>query len=269
MLKVGTAAAMKIGALERNEAEVRGIGFRDLFPAGIHLRVYDLENSAMRNLRPSVLFAGSTVALAAAVGLAIAQMNGSPGGWSNSANGGEAGDPRHGKAGAAAHCATCPGDTGNDTNPLYPKLAGQKAAYLYAQLWAFKQGSRPSAVMGSIVKPLSDSDLADVSAFYADQTMHPDKAADRALASEGEQIYYAGRPSCAMCHEGGGMPMMSMMGGGVQNAPRLNGQHAAYVLQQLDAYATGQRQGSVMNRVAESLSEQERKAVAEYLAGRP
>jgi len=221
----------------------------------------------MKNLKFIALFAGTIAVLAVAVGLAVAQMNGPAAvGGSNPANGGEAGNADHGKEVAAAHCASCHGDAGNGANPQYPKLAGQKAPYLYAQLWAFKQGSRSSPVMASIVKPLSDSELADVSAFYAEQAPQPDKVADQGLASTGEQIYYAGRPSCAMCHEGGGMPMMGMMGGGVQNAPRLKGQHAAYILKQLDAYASGQRQGSVMNRVAESLSEQERKAVAEYLA---
>ena len=222
----------------------------------------------MKNLKSVAMFAGGGTVLAVAVGLAMAQMNGPPGGWSNAANGGKAGNPDHGKAVATAHCASCHGDTGNGANPQYPKLAGQKAAYLYGQLWAFKKGSRPSTVMESIVKPLSDSDLADVSAFYSEQAARPDKVADKGLASAGEQIYYAGRPSCAMCHEGGGMPMMGMMGGGTQNAPRLKGQHAAYLLQQLDAFASGQRSGSVMNQIAASLSEQERKAVAEYLAER-
>lgn len=222
----------------------------------------------MKNLKFIALLAGTIAVLAVAVGLAVAQMHGpAAGGWSSPANGGEAGNADHGKAVAAAHCASCHGDAGNGGNPQYPKLAGQKAPYLYAQLWAFKQGTRSSAIMASIVKPLSDSDLADVSAFYAEQPLQPDKVADAGLASAGEQIYYAGRPSCAMCHEGGGMPMMGMMGGGVQNAPRLKGQHAAYILKQLDAYASGQRRGSVMNRVAESLNEQERKAVAEYLSG--
>lgn len=221
----------------------------------------------MIRLRPLALFSGATAVLAIAVGLAMAQMSG-PSGRSGFGSAMRGGDPGHGETVAAAHCASCHGDKGNGANPQYPKLAGQKAAYLYTQLWAFKQGSRASAVMDSIVKPLSDSDLADVSAYYAEQTMHPDPVADKDLASAGEDIYYAGRPSCAMCHEGGGMPMMGMMGGGVQNAPRLAGQHAQYILQQLDAYASGQRQGSIMTRVAESLSEQERKAVAEYLAGR-
>lgn len=222
----------------------------------------------MIKLRTIALFLGGMAVLATAIGLAIAQMNGRPGGWSSSAAGDKAGNPNHGKGLAAAHCASCHGDTGNGSNRQYPKLAGQKAAYLYGQLWAFKRGERPSTVMGPIMKSLSDSDLADVSAFYSEQGVHADTVADTALAGTGEQIYYAGRPSCAMCHEAGGMPMMGMMGGGTQNAPRLNGQHAAYLVKQLDAFASGQRQGSVMNQIAASLSEQERKAVAEYLAGR-
>lgn len=222
----------------------------------------------MRNLKVVAGVAGGVTVLAAAVGLAMAQMNGRYGGWSNSGNGGKAGNPDHGKAVAAAHCASCHGDTGNGANPQLPKLAGQKSAYLYAQLRAFKQGSRGSAAMESIVKPLSDSDLSDLSAFYAEQAIRPDEVTEQRLANAGEQIYYAGRPSCAMCHDGGGMPMMGMMGGGVQNAPRLNGQHAVYILQQLNAFASGQRQGSVMDRISESLNEQERKAVAEYIAGR-
>ena len=71
----------------------------------------------------------------------------------------------------------------------------------------------------------------------------------------------------------GHMPMMGMMGhgmmgmGGVGNVPRLNGQHPAYVVDQLNRCAAGERQGTVMNRIAASLSEQEVKAVAEYLSG--
>ena len=222
----------------------------------------------MIKLRTIALGVGGMAVLATAIGLAIAQMNGYSGGWSRAGGGGQTGDPDHGRTLAATHCASCHGDKGVGTNPRYPKLAGQKAAYLYAQLWAFKRGERSSAVMEAIVKPLSDKDLADVSAFYSGQAIHPDKVADSALASTGEQIYYAGRPSCAMCHEGGGMPMMGMMGGGAQNAPRLNGQHAAYLLKQLNAFATGERQSSVMNQIAASLSSREREAVADYLAGR-
>ena len=179
-----------------------------------------------------------------------------------------AGDPQHGGKVAAEKCASCHGPDGNGGAAATPKLAGQKAAYLYRELWAFKRGGRPSAVMHAVVAPLSDADLADAAAYYADRRVRPDAVSDPALAQAGERIYYAGRPSCAMCHDGGGMSMMGMMGGGMApNAPRLRGQHAGYTLRQLDAFASGRRRGTVMNRVAPALTETERRAVAVYLSG--
>ena len=68
-------------------------------------------------------------------------------------------------------------------------------------------------------------------------------------------------------------PMMGMMGHGMmgmrgsESVPRLNGQHPAYLVDQLNRFAAGERQGIVMNRIAPSLSEQDMKAVAEYLSG--
>lgn len=182
---------------------------------------------------------------------------------------GGTGDPHHGSKVAAAHCASCHGANGNSTNPQYPKLAGQDAAYLYRQLWAFKDRQRPSAVMQAIVALLSDADLADVSAYYEAQTIRPDPVPNRRLANAGQQLFYAGRPSCAMCHEAGGMPMMGMMSGGrTGTPPRLAGQHAPYTLQQLDAFASGQRQGGIMNQIAAQLDRAQRRALAAYIAGK-
>ena len=42
-------------------------------------------------------------------------------------------------------CAACHGPEGNSANPLWPNLAGQKEAYLVAQLKAFRDGSRANA----------------------------------------------------------------------------------------------------------------------------
>ncbi len=51
--------------------------------------------------------------------------------------------------------------------------------------------------------------------------------------------------------------------------PRLNGQHAAYLVKQLDDFATGKRQGMTMNSIATTLTDAQKEAVAEYLSGRP
>jgi len=62
------------------------------------------------------------------------------------------------------------------------------------------------------------------------------------------------------------MPMMMMMGMSA-NVPNLNGQHADYIVDQLSRFATGERPAMVMGRIAATLSEGNRRAVAEYLAG--
>ena len=200
--------------------------------------------------------------------------------------GSSAGDADKGQRPLEANCASCHGVDGNSPDPQYPKLAGQNRAYLYSQLWAFKRGARRSEVMSGIVASLSDADIIYAANFFSRQPRKPDAVKDRRLAAIGERIFFAGMPSCAMCHGSagqGGMPMMGMMGhgmpmmgmmghgmmgmGGSESIPRLNGQHAAYVVDQLNRFAAGERQGMVMNRIAPSLSKQDMKAVAEYLSG--
>ena len=66
----------------------------------------------------------------------------------------------------------------------------------------------------------------------------------------------------------GRMSMMGMMGGGMMgHVPNLNGQHAAYIIDQLNRFADGTRQDSVMNRIAAALSEIDKRAAAEFLSG--
>lgn len=194
------------------------------------------------------------------------------------------GNPEDGKRIAEAKCASCHGAEGNGTNPQYPKLAGQSPAYLYWQLRAFKTGSRRSETMSGIVAALSDADAADVASFYGRQVITLNPVTDRALASAGERIFFAGAgpwkvPPCAMCHASGGQRhrpmMMHMMGHGMMghgmmtSVPNLNGQHATYIVDQLYRLASGERQGPMMNRIAAALSEADKKAVAEYLSGSP
>ena len=67
----------------------------------------------------------------------------------------------------AASCATCHGLQGKSSIPGYPHLAGQKAAYLVATLKNFKSGELVSPIMGLFAKPLSDTDISDLAAFYS------------------------------------------------------------------------------------------------------
>jgi len=68
---------------------------------------------------------------------------------------------------AKAHaCTACHGANGVSTADNIPNLAGQKAAYIEAQLKAFKSGERKSALMNAIAPQLSDQDIKDLAAFW-------------------------------------------------------------------------------------------------------
>jgi cytochrome c553 len=75
-------------------------------------------------------------------------------------------NPEAGRARAAAVCAACHGANGVSIADNIPNLAGQRSAYLEAQLRAFKAGSRKAASMNAIAAQLSPQDIADVAAYF-------------------------------------------------------------------------------------------------------
>jgi len=76
---------------------------------------------------------------------------------------------------AAAGCAAChsagglrnPGNDGISAGHAWPNLAGQNADYLASSLNGFKDGSRNHAVMSSVAKTLSASDIDNLAAYFA------------------------------------------------------------------------------------------------------
>lgn len=64
-------------------------------------------------------------------------------------------------------CMVCHGQVGISTQPNVPHLAGQPSIYLAEQLKAYRSGRRAHEVMAVIARPLSDDDIADLSAWYA------------------------------------------------------------------------------------------------------
>ena len=51
-----------------------------------------------------------------------------------------------------------------------PKIGGQTAKYIEAALHAYKKGDRKHPSMNGIAAGLSDQDIADVAAYYSQQT---------------------------------------------------------------------------------------------------
>jgi cytochrome c553 len=165
-------------------------------------------------------------------------------------------------------CGACHSTDGNSTSPAYPVLAGQHPEYIAKQLGEFKSGARKNAIMAPNVTNLSSDDMLNLAAYFSAQQPKPRLAKDAALVAEGQKIYKGGNagsgvPACASCHgpAGSGIPVQF---------PRLAGQHSKYVLSQLKNFRSGDRAndgGKMMQVIARKMTDQEMKAVAEYING--
>ncbi|MDP2786506.1 MAG: c-type cytochrome [Pseudomonadota bacterium] len=169
---------------------------------------------------------------------------------------------------AATVCAGCHGADGNSVATTFPKLAGQQKKYLLKELKDYKNGKRVSEIMAPFMATLSEDDLAELAAYYAKQKPAPGVVGDPALLALGKALYLKGNsktdvPSCDGCHDENG--------NGDGKFPRVAGQHVDYTLDQFRLYAAGRRTNGarVMQAVAERMSEQETRAVAEYMASMP
>ncbi|MBR9909575.1 MAG: cytochrome c [Gammaproteobacteria bacterium] len=81
----------------------------------------------------------------------------------------QAGDAAAGKAKAAV-CTACHGADGKAMIPTYPNLAGQNAQYLELSMKAYKNGQRSggqAAIMAGMAAPLSDTDIANLAAYFS------------------------------------------------------------------------------------------------------
>jgi cytochrome c553 len=178
-----------------------------------------------------------------------------------------AGDPTKGKA-LSQTCAACHSIDGNSVNPIWPKLAGQHAAYIVKQLQDFKEGKRINAQMTAMVAPLSDQDMADLAAYFASQKIKTGSAKPELIES-GQRIYRSGEsqtgiPACMACHgpAGAGNP------GALY--PSIAGQHAVYTAIQLKAFKSEERnndEDNVMRSITGPLTNAQIEAVSEYIQG--
>ena len=163
-------------------------------------------------------------------------------------------------------CAACHTADGSRGSPANPILQGQHAEYLVKQLTEFKAGKRVNAVMNGMAAALTEEDIKNVAAFYADKQAKPGFAKRKDSVALGEKIYRGGIaakqvPACAGCHSptGAGIP---------SQYPRLGAQHADYAEAQLVAFRSGARANSAqMTAIAARMSDKEIKAVADYVAG--
>ncbi len=178
------------------------------------------------------------------------------------------GDPAAGQA-KAGTCLACHGPDGNSVNPQWPKLAGQHPDYTTKQLMELQVGeTRRDTMMAPMIANLSVQDMEDLAAFYASQPRTGGFASEERVEL-GELVYRGGNletgvAACIGCHGPRGL------GDPLAGFPSLAGQHAEYVVLQLEAFRSGDRSNDangMMRDIARWMTRDEMLAVAEYIAG--
>ncbi len=169
-------------------------------------------------------------------------------------------------------CATCHGVDGNAVSPNFPRLAGQPAGYLSAQLQNFRshQRSDPEGFfyMYGMTRKLTDEQIKGLSEYFSTQVPTPNEGtADAQKIAQGREIYQKGIPAkevaaCMACH--------GAKGEGIASFPRLAYQHQSYLVAQLHVFQdTEGRPDTPMKQVTHLLSPQEMQAVAAFLQAFP
>jgi len=174
-------------------------------------------------------------------------------------------DVRRGRDKVQEVCVACHGETGVSIAREFPHLAGQSGAAIYKQLYDYRTGSRAHPLMTDLAKALDEAIIADVAAYYAGQPQrNPNPATLAEVPAAVVQLVELGDPKrniapCAACHRAGA--------GGPIETPVLAEQRAEYILQQLKAYASGERRNDVyarMRTIAKELTDAEIAGLAVY-----
>ncbi len=177
------------------------------------------------------------------------------------------------QAGAAAApaivtrvCQNCHGRDGNSTSGTFPRLNGQQADYIAAQLKKFRSHSRGDphamAYMWGMSAQLDDATITAIAKYLASRKPTPPQTGGT-LAAEGKAIYVNGVdaqniPPCAACH--------GDHGEGDGEIPRLAGQHADYLKIQLEDFRSLLRNNEIMHANTKEMTDRQIEAVVSYLA---
>ncbi len=188
-------------------------------------------------------------------------------------------------AAKAATCLACHGPNGNSSNPEFPSLAGQNAAYTEHQLHLLHDGARTgksgdvdATMMMAMASTVGDQDIEDVAAYYSQQSA-AGLEADPSYWEAGQRLYRSGDrargiPACAACHGplGRGNPAAGY--------PALRAQHSVYLIKQLSAYSADVRYSKnekgasrggdtavIMHTIAVRLTDTDMRDLASYIQG--
>jgi cytochrome c553 len=173
-------------------------------------------------------------------------------------------DILEGKRLADVSCTRCHGANGISTTAGVPHIAAQRPPYIYAQLRAYLQGSRPQSPMTGAVKFLSDDALVKVAAYFG--TLDPPRPAPAPKPSAKALVQKdpvsagkAAAEACAGCHGDNGVSK-------TPGSPSLAGLDPKYLVAAIKAYKTGQRKHDLMKSLVAGLNDADAANVALHFA---
>jgi cytochrome c553 len=187
-------------------------------------------------------------------------------------------------------CAACHGVNGQSQSPMIPNLAGQQKAYIVNQLQDYRDHTRSNKYgvqyMWGMASSLTDKQIQELAEYFSKQA--PKQSAvisgNISTLARGKEIFENGIPTqgviqCNSCH--------GPKGEGMATFPRIAGQHAYYLIQQLNVWKEpahkefmevggntwaprtivfARPHGTLMQNEEKNLSEADIKAVALYLS---
>jgi cytochrome c553 len=169
-----------------------------------------------------------------------------------------------GRGGTAAtqQCSMCHGAKGVSAANA-PNLAGQYPEVIVKQLMDYRRGDRQSAAMRALSMDLTDASIHDLAAYYA--SLPRPKNTPVTNMSTVPPLVKVGDPMrniapCASCH------------GGIEQrlgTPWLEGMPKEYLVEQLAAFASGERRNdshAQMRNMARALSKKEIEELAGFYA---
>jgi cytochrome c553 len=149
-----------------------------------------------------------------------------------------------------------------------PMISGQNEKYIAAALQAYRKGDRKHPTMRGVAASLSDQDIADIAAYYADHGVANPEVPETPAAAPAQVAELLTKGACVSCH---GANFNKPIDG---SYPKIAGQHADYLYVALRAYRTEGnanigRNNAIMAGMVKQFSNAELKAMAQYLGSLP
>ena len=163
----------------------------------------------------------------------------------------------------ALMCFECHTADNNNPDPMIPKLIGQNADYLVAQILHYKTGSRASTVMIDLLKDAELEDIKAIAEYFSTRPAMTGTKKETALSIKGKDVYLGN--NCHFCHGQDGDSVNAYING----APLITGQNKEYLYKTMKDMQAEKRpvdMFNLMQQVLLKLTNDDIEAVSEYIS---